>query len=432
MEKVVIQEIRAYEVLDSRGNPTLGVEVFLSDGTQSIAFVPSGASTGQYEARERRDCDDKRFGGKGVLKAASTINKDINFLLRKLEPTEQQEIDSLMCQADGSDNKINYGANAILGVSIACAKAAAQSLNLDLFSYLNHKANEIFDQEINKRLPVPMMNILNGGVHADNPIDFQEFMIQPIGFNNFKRSIQCGVEIFHTLKGILKKKNLSTSIGDEGGFAPHISSPDEALNLIIEAIELSGYKPEREVMISLDVAASELYKGNKYILKGLDKKFSSTEFIDYLSELTDNYPISSIEDGLAEDDWQGWTLMKEKLGRKIQLVGDDLFVTNSERLKRGIDCNAANAVLIKINQIGTITETLKTINLAISNNYKTVISHRSGETEDTTIADLAVAVGAGQIKTGAPCRSDRNAKYNRLLIIEEKFNLNYLGRNELN
>ena len=432
MEKVVIQEIRAYEVLDSRGNPTLGVEVFLSDGTQSIAFVPSGASTGQYEARERRDCDDKRFGGKGVLKAASTINKDINFLLRKLEPTEQQEIDSLMCKADGSDNKINYGANAILGVSIACAKAAAQSLNLDLFSYLNHKANEIFDQEINKRLPVPMMNILNGGVHADNPIDFQEFMIQPIGFNNFKRSIQCGVEIFHTLKGILKKKNLSTSIGDEGGFAPHISSPDEALNLIIEAIELSGYKPEREVMISLDVAASELYKGNKYILKGIDKQFSSTEFIDYLSKLKNNYPISSIEDGLAEDDWQGWTLMKEKLGRKLQLVGDDLFVTNSERLKRGIDCNAANAVLIKINQIGTITETLRTINLAISNNYKTVISHRSGETEDTTIADLAVAVGAGQIKTGAPCRSDRNAKYNRLLIIEEKFNLNYLGRNELN
>ena len=430
MNKTLIERIKAYELLDSRGNPTLGVEVIISGGLKAMSLVPSGASTGKYEAWEIRDKDMRRFNGKGLLKATNIINEDINKLLKGLEVTDQEKIDSLMCKADGTENKINFGANTILGVSLACAKLSAKALDLDFYEYLHRLAKEFLEEDINKRLPVPMMNILNGGIHADNALDFQEFMIQPVAFDSFKRSIQCGAEIFHGLKKILKKKKLSTSVGDEGGFAPQISSPEEAINLIIDAIEISGYKPGEEVMLAIDVAANEMLNKGRYIMDGMGRDFTSEELVDYFSNLRKNYPISSIEDGLAEDDWEGWKIITNELGHNTQLVGDDLFVTNHKRLQEGIDKKVANAVLIKVNQIGTLSETMQTIDLALKNDYKIVISHRSGETEDHTIADLSVAVGAGQIKTGSLSRSDRNLKYNRLLIIEENSNLDFLGRNE--
>ena len=430
MSKVVIDSIKAYEILDSRSNPTLSVEVLLSDGSSNTSFVPSGASTGTFEAKERRDFDNKRYHGKGVLEAVETVNRDLNKLLKNQEALDQQKIDYLMCKEDGTEDKSNFGANSILGVSIACAKSVANSLDLPLHEYLSKNAREVLGSGVHQKMPIPMMNILNGGVHADNSLDFQEFMIMPVGFDSYRRSIQCGVEIYNCLKEILKKENLSSSVGDEGGFAPDISSPEEALDLISRAIEVANYEMGREVILSLDVAASEFYSDEKYLLGGIGKDFSSSELVSYFSQLITKYPISSIEDGLSEDDWQGWTHLTKDLGTRSQLVGDDLFVTNHRRLERGIKNNAANAILIKLNQIGTITETLETIKLANSNSYKTIISHRSGETEDTFIADFVVAVGSGQIKTGAPSRSERTSKYNRLLMIEDKTAMEYLGINE--
>ncbi len=431
MNKILIEKLRAYELLDSRGNPTLGVEVIVSGGLRALALVPSGASTGKYEAWEVRDEDERRFNGKGVLKAKKIINEEINGILEGIEITDQEKIDNLMCKADGTENKSNFGANSILGVSLACAKLSAKALNLPFYEYLHKLSKEFIEQDVIKRLPVPMMNVLNGGMHADNPLDFQEFMIQPVAFDSFKRSIQCGAEIFHSLKNILKKRKLNTSVGDEGGFAPQISSPEEAINLIIDAIENAGYRSGEEVMLALDVAANEIFDEGRYVMEGMGRDYTSKEIVEYFFKLKEDYPISSIEDGLAEDDWEGWEIITKKLGHNTQLVGDDLFVTNHKRLQKGIERKVANAVLIKVNQIGTLSETMQTINLALKNDYKIVISHRSGETEDHTIADLAVAVGAGQIKTGSLSRSDRNAKYNRLLIIEENSNLGFLGRNEL-
>ena len=431
MNKILIEKLRAYELLDSRGNPTLGVEVIVSGGLRALALVPSGASTGKYEAWEIRDEDERRFNGKGVLKAKKIINEEINGILEGIEITDQEKIDNLMCKADGTENKSNFGANSILGVSLACAKLSAKALNLPFYEYLHKLSKEFIEQDVIKRLPVPMMNVLNGGMHADNPLDFQEFMIQPVAFDSFKRSIQCGAEIFHSLKNILKKRKLNTSVGDEGGFAPQISSPEEAINLIIDAIENAGYRSGEEVMLALDVAANEIFDEGRYVMEGMGRDYTSKEIVEYFFKLKEDYPISSIEDGLAEDDWEGWEIITKKLGHNTQLVGDDLFVTNHKRLQKGIERKVANAVLIKVNQIGTLSETMQTINLALKNDYKIVISHRSGETEDHTIADLAVAVGAGQIKTGSLSRSDRNAKYNRLLIIEENSNLGFLGRNEL-
>jgi len=431
MSKILIEKLRAYELLDSRGNPTLGVEVIVSGGSRALALVPSGVSTGKYEAWEIRDEDERRFNGKGVLKAKKIINEEINGILEGIEITDQEKIDNLMCKADGTENKSNFGANSILGVSLACAKLSAKALNLPFYEYLHKLSKEFIEQDVNKRLPVPMMNVLNGGVHADNPLDFQEFMIQPVAFDSFKRSIQCGAEIFHSLKNILKKRKLNTSVGDEGGFAPQISSPEEAINLIIDAIENAGYRSGEEVMLAIDVAANEIFNEGRYVMEGMGRDYTSKEIVEYFSKLKEDYPISSIEDGLAEDDWEGWEIITKKLGHNTQLVGDDLFVTNHKRLQEGIERKVANAVLIKVNQIGTLSETMQTINLALKNDYKIVISHRSGETEDHTIADLAVAVGAGQIKTGSLSRSDRNSKYNRLLIIEENSNLGFLGRDEL-
>ena len=431
MSKILIEKLRAYELLDSRGNPTLGVEVIVSGGSRALALVPSGVSTGKYEAWEIRDEDERRFNGKGVLKAKKIINEEINGILEGKEITDQEKIDNLMCKADGTENKSNFGANSILGVSLACAKLSAKALNLPFYEYLHKLSKEFIEQDVNKRLPVPMMNVLNGGVHADNPLDFQEFMIQPVAFDSFKRSIQCGAEIFHSLKNILKKRKLNTSVGDEGGFAPQISSPEEAINLIIDAIENAGYRSGEEVMLAIDVAANEIFDEGRYVMEGMGRDYTSKEIVEYFSKLKEDYPISSIEDGLAEDDWEGWEIITKKLGHNTQLVGDDLFVTNHKRLQEGIERKVANAVLIKVNQIGTLSETMQTINLALKNDYKIVISHRSGETEDHTIADLAVAVGAGQIKTGSLSRSDRNSKYNRLLIIEENSNLGFLGRDEL-
>jgi len=431
MSKILIEKLRAYELLDSRGNPTLGVEVIVSGGSRALALVPSGVSTGKYEAWEIRDEDERRFNGKGVLKAKKIINEEINGILEGIEITDQEKIDNLMCKADGTENKSNFGANSILGVSLACAKLSAKALNLPFYEYLHKLSKEFIEQDVSKRLPVPMMNVLNGGVHADNPLDFQEFMIQPVAFDSFKRSIQCGAEIFHSLKNILKKRKLNTSVGDEGGFAPQISSPEEAINLIIDAIENAGYRSGEEVMLAIDVAANEIFDEGRYVMEGMGRDYTSKEIVEYFSKLKEDYPISSIEDGLAEDDWEGWEIITKKLGHNTQLVGDDLFVTNHKRLQEGIERKVANAVLIKVNQIGTLSETMQTINLALKNDYKIVISHRSGETEDHTIADLAVAVGAGQIKTGSLSRSDRNSKYNRLLIIEENSNLGFLGRDEL-
>ena len=413
-----IKDIKAYELLDSRGNPTVGVEVFLSDGSTGLALVPSGASTGKYEAVERRDREKDRYLGKGVLDAVNSIHKEILPLLREKDASDLFGNDLIMVEADGTDTKRNFGANAILGVSLACAKAVASSMKINLHEYINNKASELHDRKTEQRLPIPMLNILNGGAHADNPIDFQEFMIRPYKFNSFSDSLRCGVEIFHTLKRTLEDKNLNTSVGDEGGFAPNLDTPESALDLIMESIEKAGYKPGEEVNLCLDVAATEFYSDSIYKINGKGE-LNSNEMIDYLKTLKSTYPIYSIEDGLDEDDWQGWKVLTEELGSKTQLVGDDLFVTNTARIKRGIEEGSANSVLIKVNQIGSLSETFQAIKLSEENNLKNIISHRSGETEDAFIADLSVGMGVGQIKTGAPSRSDRVAKYNRLLMIEK-------------
>ena len=420
MSNNFIKQVRAYEVLDSRGNPTIAAEVILNSNEKSIAFVPSGASTGKHEANEKRDNNDSRYLGKGVLSAVNTINSDINSILKGKDPINVKEIDSLLIESDGTPNKSNFGANAILGVSMACSKVAAQVLNLELFDFIHLQAKENLGAEVNQKLPIPMMNILNGGAHADNPIDFQEFMIQPSGFESFSDSLRSGVEIFHTLKEILKKKNLNTAVGDEGGFAPNLDSPQVALDLLMESIEKAGYVPGEQVFLCLDVAATEFYHDSIYKLDGMDHKFSSNDMVSYLKDLRSNYPISSIEDGLDEDDWEGWINLNSELGADTQIVGDDLFVTNPLRINEGIEKKAANAVLVKLNQIGTLSETIDAIQTASSNNFNSVISHRSGETEDSFIADFSVGMGSGQIKSGAPCRSDRVAKYNRLLIIEKQ------------
>ena len=408
----IINDIFAREIMDSRGNPTIEVEVFLEDGTVGRAAVPSGASTGVHEAVELRDGDKSRYLGKGVLKAVDNVNTIISPELIGFDATDQAGIDLLMIDLDGSANKGKLGANAILGVSMAVAKAAAQSLGLPLYQYLGG-----FNA---KELPVPMMNILNGGEHADNNVDIQEFMIMPVGAPNFRESLRMGAEVYHSLQAVLKGRGLNTAIGDEGGFAPNLSSNEEALKVIIEAIEKAGYKPGEDIFLAMDVASSEIYQDGKYNLAGEGITKTAAEMVAFYEELVAKYPIISIEDGMAEDDWEGWKLLTEKLGDKIQLVGDDLFVTNTKRLKMGIDQDIANSILIKVNQIGTLTETFETIEMAKRAGYTCVISHRSGETEDATIADIAVAVNAGQIKTGAPTRSDRIAKYNQLLRIEEE------------
>lgn len=408
----IINDIFAREIMDSRGNPTIEVEVFLEDGTVGRAAVPSGASTGVHEAVELRDGDKSRYLGKGVLKAVDNVNTIISPELIGFDATDQAGIDLLMIDLDGSANKGKLGANAILGVLMAVAKAAAQSLGLPLYQYLGG-----FNA---KELPVPMMNILNGGEHADNNVDIQEFMIMPVGAPNFREALRMGAEVYHSLKAVLKGRGLNTAIGDEGGFAPNLSSNEEALKVIIEAIEKAGYKPGEDIFLAMDVASSEIYQDGKYNLAGEGITKTAAEMVAFYEELVAKYPIISIEDGMAEDDWEGWKLLTEKLGDKIQLVGDDLFVTNTKRLKMGIDQDIANSILIKVNQIGTLTETFETIEMAKRAGYTCVISHRSGETEDATIADIAVAVNAGQIKTGAPTRSDRIAKYNQLLRIEEE------------
>jgi enolase len=409
-----IIDVFGREVLDSRGNPTVEVEVYLQDGSKGKAIVPSGASTGEHEACELRDGDKKRYLGKGVLNAVKNVNEIIAPEIIGYYATEQAVIDQLMIELDGTPNKIKLGANAILGVSMAVARAASESRGLPLFQYLGG---------VNaKRIPVPMMNIMNGGSHADNNVDLQEFMIMPYGAESFRESLRMGAEIFHTLKSILKKKGLSTAVGDEGGFAPNLKSNEEALEFIMEAIEAAGYKPGEQVLIALDPAASEFYdaKTKKYNLDSEKKKLTSLQMADYYVKLAKKYPIFSIEDGMAEDDWEGWKMITDKLGKDIQIVGDDLFVTNINRLKMGFDKKVANSILIKLNQIGTVTETLECIETAFKGGYTAVISHRSGETEDAFIADLAVATNAGQIKTGSLCRTDRIAKYNQLLRIEEE------------
>jgi enolase len=409
---VTIREIKAREIIDSRGNPTVEADVILTTGEVGRAAVPSGASTGSREAIERRDHDPKRYAGKGVQQAVSFIHHQIAPALKNFSVCEQRELDHILLQLDGTANKEKFGANAILAVSLAAAKAAANACKKPLYRYLNDS-----DQYT---LPVPMMNIINGGAHADNNLDIQEFMILPVGAPSFSDALRAGTEIFHQLKRLLKAKNFNTNVGDEGGFAPNLPHPVAALEFILEAITHAGYVPEKDVYLGLDVASNELYREGSYHLMGEKKIFSSEEFIQYLAHLVEQYPILSIEDGMAEDDWQGWQSLTKRLGRDIQLVGDDLFVTNTIFLERGIQQQAANAILIKPNQIGTLTETLAAIRLAQSANFNTIISHRSGETEDTTIADLAVATQAGQIKTGSLCRTDRVAKYNQLLRIEEE------------
>lgn len=408
----MIIDVYAREILDSRGNPTVEVDVTLEDGTFGRAQVPSGASTGAYEAVELRDGDKARYLGKGVLQAVKNVNEVIAPEIVGLDATAQVEIDNLMLALDGTPNKSKLGANAILGVSMAVAKAAAKALKLPLYKYLGG---------VNaKELPVPMMNILNGGEHADNNVDIQEFMIMPVGATSFREALRMNTEIYHQLKSVLKAKGLSTAIGDEGGFAPNLASNEEAIKVILEATEKAGYVAGKDIMIALDVAATEIYKDGKYHLEGEGVVKTSEEMVAYYEMLVNKYPIVSIEDGLAEDDWAGWKLLTEKLGKCVQLVGDDLFVTNVERLSTGIEKETANAILIKVNQIGSITETFNAIEMAKRAGYTCIISHRSGETEDTTIADIAVALNAGQIKTGAPARTDRVAKYNQLLRIEEE------------
>lgn len=410
-----IEEIVARQILDSRGNPTIEVDVYLADGSFGRAAVPSGASTGEHEAIELRDGDKERYLGKGVLKAVENVNEKIAPKLCGLDARQQELIDKIMIDLDGTENKGNLGANAILGVSLAVAKAAAEFSGLPLFRYVGGCGAHV--------LPVPMMNILNGGKHADNNVDLQEFMIMPINAPSFKEALRWGTEVFHTLKKVLKEKGYNTAVGDEGGFAPDLKSNTEPLDLIIEAIEKAGYKPGEEIFIALDPATSELYdaeKGKYHFFKSdPGNYFPSEQLIDFWAELVEKYPIVSIEDGLAEDDWDGWKKLNARLGSRVQLVGDDLFVTNVKRLSRGIEENCANSILIKVNQIGTLTETLNAVDLAMRNGWTAVISHRSGETEDTTIADLAVAANTGQIKTGSACRTDRICKYNELLRIEE-------------
>jgi len=414
---LAIEEVKALEILDSRGNPTVQVEVVTEDGISGVAMVPSGASTGSFEAVELRDGDKSRYLGKGVTKAVANVNEIIAKELEGMNVFDQTEIDRKLIEIDGTENKGKLGANATLGVSLAVARAAANALGMSLYKYIGG---------VNaKTLPVPMMNILNGGKHADNTVNIQEFMIMPVGAKSFTECLRMSAEIYHTLKKVLKGKGLATGVGDEGGFAPNLSSDEEALKLIVEAIEQAGFKPGTDVVLALDVASTEMYEEAKKIGKEGCYYFWKTEelktvdeMIEYLADLTNKYPIVSIEDGLSEEDWDGWKKLTDKLGNKIQLVGDDLFVTNIKRLQKGLDNKTANSILIKLNQIGTLTETLDAIELAKKNGYTAVVSHRSGETEDTTLADVAVATNAGQIKTGAPCRTDRVAKYNRLLNIE--------------
>lgn len=410
----IIADIRAYEVLDSRGNPTIEADVILDDGSVGSACAPSGASTGSREALELRDGDKSRYLGKGVLKAVENVNTDIRSLLLGKDATDQREIDRLMIDADGTENKSKYGANAILAVSLAAAKAAAISRGVPLYAHIA----DINGTSGKYSMPVPMMNIINGGEHADNNVDIQEFMVQPVSATTFSQALQMGAEIFHSLKKVLSSKGLNTAVGDEGGFAPNLSSNAEALAVIKEAVGAAGYKLGEDVTLALDCASSEFYKDGQYDLSGEGKVYSAEGFSNFLAELCDQYPIISIEDGQDESDWDGWKYQTEKLGNRIQLVGDDLFVTNTKILKKGIEMGVANSILIKFNQIGSLSETLDAIQMAKDAGYTAVISHRSGETEDTTIADLAVATAAGQIKTGSLCRSDRVSKYNRLLRIE--------------
>jgi len=422
-----IIDVRGFEVLDSRGNPTIMAEVTLEDGSMGSAFAPSGASTGSREALELRDGDDSRYLGKGVLTAVGNVNGPIRDLLLGHQAADQRVIDQRMIDADGTENKANFGANAILAVSLAVAKAAAISAGKPLYQH-------IADLSGNTQLtmPVPMMNILNGGEHADNNVDIQEFMVQPVSATSFAEALRVGTEIFHHLKKVLSARGLATAVGDEGGFAPNLPSNAAALEIIAEAVANAGYVLGEDVTLALDCAASEFYKDGVYDLKGEGRQFSNAEFADYLAALCDEHPIISIEDGLDESDWEGWAILTEKLGQRIQLVGDDLFVTNTQILKRGIDEGVSNSILIKFNQIGSLSETLDAIAMARAAGYTAVISHRSGETEDSTIADLAVGTGAGQIKTGSLCRSDRVAKYNRLLRIEAELGMTapYRGRAE--
>ena len=408
--EVTIEAIKAREILDSRGRPTVEAEVRLETGAVGLAQVPSGASTGTFEAHELRDEDPHRYGGKGVLTAVRNVQEKIAPSILDMDALDQASIDYKMIDRDGSPNKKNLGANAILAVSLATAKAVAEELEIPLYRYLGSPLSNV--------LPVPMMNVINGGAHADNNVDFQEFMIMPVGADSFKEALRWGAEVFASLSKVLKEKNLLSGVGDEGGYAPNLGSNQEALDLLITAIEKAGYKPGEQIALAMDVAASEFYQDGQYIYDG--SPHSPEDFINYLEQLVGQYPIISIEDGLHEEDWSSWKILTEKLGSRTQLVGDDLFVTNPTRLKKGIESGVGNAILIKLNQIGTLTETLETIDLATRSGYRSVISHRSGETEDTTIADLAVATRAGQIKTGSLCRSERIAKYNRLLRIEEE------------
>ena len=427
-----IDEVRALEVLDSRGNPTVQVEVVLEDGSEGVAMVPSGASTGSFEAVELRDGDKSRYMGKGVLKAVENVNTIIREKVIGMNAYDQLTLDKTLIEIDGTENKGRLGANATLGVSLAVARAEANSLGMELYNYIGGCNSKV--------IPTPMMNIMNGGKHADSTLSIQEFMIMPVGAKTFKECLRMSCEIYHNLKTVLKAKGLSTGVGDEGGFAPNVKDEDEALALIMEAIEKAGYKPGEEVALALDVAATEMYDEAKKIGREGDYHFwkigvtkTCDEMIDFLEDLVNRYPIISIEDGLAEEDWDGWKKLTDRLGSRIQLVGDDLFVTNIKRLQKGIDMGVTNSILIKLNQIGTLTETLDAIELAKKNGYTAVVSHRSGETEDTSLADVAVATNAGQIKTGAPCRTDRVAKYNRLLNIENDLESTavYAGRKGL-
>ncbi len=415
-----IKNIKAREVLDSRGNPTIEADVELDNGVMGSACAPSGASTGSREALELRDKDPARYLGKGVLKAVHNVNTEIRQALIGQDPADQKALDTVMLELDGTENKAKFGANAILSVSLAAAKAAALDAGLPLYAHIA----QLNGSTGNYSLPVPMMNIVNGGEHADNNVDIQEFMVQPTGAASFSEALRYGAEIFHALKSVLKQQGLSTAVGDEGGFAPNLPSNAAALDCILQAIEIAGFRPGADIHLALDCAASEFYVDGKYVLAGEGKSYDSGQFADYLQGLAENYPILSIEDGMDESDWEGWAKLSAQIGDKVQLVGDDLFVTNTKILQRGIDESIANSILIKFNQIGTLTETLAAINLAQAADYTAVISHRSGETEDTTIADLAVATAAGQIKTGSLCRSDRVAKYNRLLRIEEELGVN--------
>ncbi len=414
MSKII--DVKAMEILDSRGNPTLEACVYLDSGAIGRAAVPSGASTGEYEAIEMRDADNGRYFGKGVLKAVANVNGAIKELLIGMDAINQTEVDKCMLTADGTENKSKFGANAILGVSLACARAAAEELDIPLYRHIGGASASL--------LPVPMSNVINGGEHANNNIDIQEFMIMPTGAKSFSQALQMNTEIFHSLKKLLAEQGHSTAVGDEGGFAPNLNSNEEALACLMDAVKMAGYTPGDDIHFALDPASSEFYKDGKYVLKAEGKSLTSAQMVDFWSDLVDKYPIISIEDGLDQNDWEGWKLLREKLGDKIQLVGDDLFVTNSKRLARGIKENCANSILIKLNQIGSLTETLEAIELAKTNNFTNVISHRSGETADTFIADLAVGVNAGQIKTGSLSRSDRIAKYNQLLRIEAELGSN--------